>query len=82
MSGAGTGLTNPGDIPDDLAPGTYCCRLDESSTMRELRIRFVMPPRTHIPGDCLVQIVKHETEATLSAETPITIEDAVQEWQS
>lgn len=82
MNGPGTRITNPGDIPDDLAPGTYCCRLDESSTMRELRIRFVTPPRVHASGDCLVQVVKHETGTAMSAEAPVTMEDAVREWQS
>jgi hypothetical protein len=52
-------IINAEEIPADLAPGTYCCRLDESTTLAEFRIRFVMPSRIHQSGDCLVQIVKH-----------------------
>lgn len=52
-------LINKDEIPADLEPGTYCCRLDESSTLGAFRVRFVMPPRVHEAGDCLVQIVKH-----------------------
>jgi hypothetical protein len=51
-------IVNAGDIPDDLPPGTYCCRLDESSTIAEFRARFVTPPRRHVPGDCLIQLIK------------------------
>lgn len=56
-------LTNPAEIPDDLAPGSYCCRLDESSTLAEFRVRFVVPPRAHVSGDCLVQITKADPDA-------------------
>jgi hypothetical protein len=45
-------------VPEDLAPGSYCCRLDESSHFGDFRARFVTPPRPHVPGDCLIQIVK------------------------
>lgn len=51
-------LINPGAIPDDLAPGTYCCRLDESSHLGDFRVRLTIPPRSHEPGDCLIQLVK------------------------
>ena len=54
-------LINPQDIPADLAPGTYCCRLDESSSLigpAGLRARFVVPPRLHEHGDCLIQLTK------------------------
>ena len=83
MSGTGTQIINPDDIPDDLAPGTYCCRLDESSTMRELRLRFVTPPRAHVPGDCLLQVIKHETGGTgTRQDKPVTIHDAMREVES
>jgi hypothetical protein len=51
-------LVNPEAIPDDLPPGTYCCRLDESSHWGDFRARLITPPRSHEPGDCLIQIVK------------------------
>jgi len=51
-------IINADEIPDDLAPGTYCCRVDDSTTWAGFRYRFVVPPRVHVPGDCLVQIVK------------------------
>jgi hypothetical protein len=57
-------IINADEIPADLAAGSYCCRLDESSMLTEFRVRFVMPPRPHVPGDCLVQLVKDETAVT------------------
>ena len=51
-------IANPEVIPEDLAPGTYCCRLDESSRLWDFRARLVTPPRPHVPGDCLIQLVK------------------------
>jgi hypothetical protein len=57
-------LINPEDIPADLPPGSYCCHLDESTTLADFRVRVVLPPRPHIPGDCLVQIVK-EADCTV-----------------
>lgn len=57
-------LVNPQDVPGDLAPGTYCCRLDESSSLigdAGFRARFVTPPRPHEPGDCLIQLTKEST---------------------
>lgn len=51
-------LINPEAIPADLEPGSYCCRLDESSTLSDIRARLVVPVRAHVPGDCLVQITK------------------------
>lgn len=54
-------LINADEIPADLAPGSYCCRLDESSSLigpAGLRARLVMPPRIHQPGDCLIQLIK------------------------
>lgn len=53
-------IVNRDDIPADLAPGTYCCQLDESSHWGDFRARFVTPPRAHVPGDCLIQLTKHE----------------------
>lgn len=55
-------IVNPEAIPDDLAPGTYCCRLDESSHLGDFRARVIMPPRPHEPGDCLIQLVKQRLE--------------------
>lgn len=52
-------LVNPEAIPGDLASGTWCCRLDESSHWGDFKARFITPPRPHVPGDCLIQIVKH-----------------------
>lgn len=59
-------LVNPQDVPDDLAPGMYCCRLDESSSLighAGWRARFVTPPRSHEPGDCLIQLIKEHADA-------------------
>jgi hypothetical protein len=56
-------VINASEIPADLEPGSWCCRLDESTTWAEFRVRFVTPPRRHVPGDCLVQIVKEEPGA-------------------
>lgn len=53
-------VINPEEIPDDLSAGSYCCRLDETSTIAEFRVRFVVPPRIHVPGDCLVQVIKKD----------------------
>lgn len=58
-------IINEDEIPDDLAPGTYCCRLDESSSLMNgagFRARLVIPPRVHEPGDCLIQVVKSATD--------------------
>jgi hypothetical protein len=58
-------VINQDEIPDDLAPGKYCCRLDESSSLISgagFRVRFVVPPRVHVPGDCLVQIIKADPD--------------------
>jgi hypothetical protein len=64
-------LTNPQDIPADLTPGVYCCRVDEVIA-RPWRIwaRFVTPPRLHEPGDCLIQFTK--TQSALSAHSQTT----------
>lgn len=53
-------LANPQDIPEDLAPGVYCCRLDESSTLTQFAARFITPPQQHEPGSvcCLIQLTK------------------------
>jgi|HubBroStandDraft_6_1064221.scaffolds.fasta_scaffold66720_7 hypothetical protein len=51
-------IINLEDIPENLAPGSYCCRLDESSTLSDFRARLITPPRPHEPGDCLIQLVK------------------------
>lgn len=54
-------LINADEIPPDLAPGSYCCRLDESSSLigpAGLRARLVTPPRVHEFGDCLIQLTK------------------------
>lgn len=77
-------LINPEDIPADLTPGTYCCRLDKSSTMRELRLRFVTPPEAHVPGDCLVQVIKHETGPVETRQAgEITVGDALADmWET
>lgn len=60
-------LVNPQDIPDDLAPGTYCCRLDESSSLigdAGFRARFITPPQIHEPwsGCCLIQLTKEAVQ--------------------
>jgi hypothetical protein len=55
-------IINQDEIPDDLSPGKYCCHFDESTTWSEFRVRFVVPPRAHVPGDCLVQIVKADPD--------------------
>jgi hypothetical protein len=58
-------LVNPNDVPDDLAPGTYCCRLDESSSLigdAGFRARFIVPPRSHEAGDCLIQLTKESSD--------------------
>lgn len=58
-------LINKDEIPADLAPGTYCCRLDESSSLigpAGFRARFVMPPHPHQLGDCLIQLTKEATD--------------------
>ena len=54
-------LINQDDIPPGLPPGTYCCRLDESTTWARFRARLVVPVRAHEPGDCLIQLVKDGT---------------------
>jgi hypothetical protein len=56
-------LVNPQDIPADLAPGTYCCRLADDFTWGSYRVRFVTPPRSHEPGDCLIQLIKEDDGA-------------------
>lgn len=56
-------LLNLGELPPDLAPGSYCCRLDESTSLlngNDFRARIILPPRPHVPGDCLIQMVKTE----------------------
>ena len=55
-------VINPEAIPEDLAPGPYCCRPDRSSTLADFRVRFITPPRAHVPGDCLIQIVKSQED--------------------
>lgn len=55
-------LINKDEIPPDLAPGTYCCHLDESSHWGDFRARLVIPVRAHEPGDCLIQLTKDESE--------------------
>jgi len=57
-------IINQDDIPAGIAPGTYCCRLDESSSLMNgagFRARLIIPLRVHKPGDCLIQLIKHET---------------------
>jgi hypothetical protein len=56
-------VINKDEIPpaDEMAPGVYCCRLDESSTLAGLRVRAVIPLREHVPGDCLVQLTKADS---------------------
>lgn len=59
-------LVNPQDIPEDLAPGVYCCHLDESSSIAGpagFRARFVTPPQQHEPGAvcCLIQLIKEHS---------------------
>jgi hypothetical protein len=51
-------VTNLEEIPDDLEPGVYCCRL-ESMTWQEMKVRFV-PGTRHQPGDCLIQLAREE----------------------
>lgn len=51
-------LINAGEIPADLEPGTWCCWLDESTTWADFRVRMILPPRRHVPGDCLIQLTK------------------------
>ena len=55
-------LINQDAIPPDLPPGSYCCRLDESSTLAEFRARLVIPVRAHEPGDCLIQVIKADPQ--------------------
>jgi hypothetical protein len=57
-------IVNLEEIPDDLAPGEYCCRIDESTTLADWRFRFVAPPRRHVPGSacCLVHITKENLD--------------------
>ena len=57
-------VTNLEEVPDDLAPGVYCCRL-ESMTWQEMKVRFV-PGSQHQPGDCLIQLTK-EASSLLAA---------------
>jgi hypothetical protein len=52
-------ITNLEEVPDDLAPGTYCCHL-VSATWEEWKVRFD-PSHPHKTGDCLLQLVKEET---------------------
>ncbi len=52
-------ISNSEEMPDDLEPGEYCCQIDELSTLADIRIRVIMPLRKHVPGDCLIQIIKH-----------------------
>jgi hypothetical protein len=54
----GVTIINMEDVPGDLTPGTYCCRLDESSHLGDFRARLIIPLRPHVPGDCLIQLVK------------------------
>lgn len=73
-------ILNLEDIPEDLTPGSYCCRLDESSTLSDFRARLITPLRPHEPGDCLIQIVKQP-------DSPVSLEPegermAVEERQS
>ena len=76
-------IINPDDIPADLTPGTYCCRVDKSSTMREIRLRFVTPPEAHVPGDCLAQVVKRETgPVEMRQAGEITAGDTMREVES
>jgi hypothetical protein len=61
-------VINREDVPADLPPGVYCCRLDESSSLigpAGFRARFITPPQVHRPGTgcCLIQLMKHEEGA-------------------
>ena len=58
-------VVNLEEIPGDLAPGVYCCRL-ESMTWQEMKVRFV-PGSRHEPGDCLIQLVKQPEDSSLLA---------------
>lgn len=49
-------VANTEEIPEDLAPGVYCCRI-ESATWEEIKVRFV-PGSRHHAGDCLIQLTK------------------------
>jgi len=49
------------DKPHNLVPCTGC-RLDETTTWAGFRARLVIPLRTHEPGDCLIQLIKHDEE--------------------
>lgn len=60
-------LINLESVPRGLPPGTYCCRLDESSTWGDFRARMIVPPRLHEPGDCLIQLVKHSDDDEMAA---------------
>lgn len=61
-------IINMDEIPDDLPPGTYCTRL-ESITWDEMKVRFLN--QVHVRGDCLVQLVKSETEVTTDVTTGV-----------
>ena len=62
-------VTNLEEIPDDLAPGVYCCRL-ESMTWQEMKVRFV-PGSRHKPGDCLIQLTKAAPSCPVCRDTGI-----------
>ena len=64
-----TTIVNKEDIPEDLPAGTYCCRLDESSSLigpAGFRVRFITPPQVHQAGTgcCLIQLVRSEEGST------------------
>lgn len=56
-------VTNLEEVPDDLAPGVYCCRV-EAATWEEVKVRFV-PGSEHRPGDCLFQLAKEDPEVPM-----------------
>lgn len=57
-------IVNVDEIPGDLAPGTYCCHLDEGSALWAMKVRMVIPPQLHDPkaACCLIQITKTDPE--------------------
>jgi hypothetical protein len=72
-------IINADEIPADLPAGSYCCRLDESSTLTDIRVRFVMPPHRHEPGDCLVQAVK--ADVCDRCGQPVTQDTVTGKWR-
>lgn len=48
-------IQNVEDIPEDLPPGQYCCRI-VTVTWAEISVEFLN--REHQYGDCLIQLDK------------------------